>query len=173
MTVLRRFGSAALALLMLLSALACGKSPDPAAATTTAAETFDIAAASTEISTEETTRYADELPEDLDFEQAVITFLHREEISQDFAAERLTGDIVNDAIYESTTAVEERLNIDIQTIVRRGHTTDVRGDYMNHVEQQILAGDKTYDWVDIMAAYAASRMLTGNFLNLLSFHANI
>ena len=165
MTVLRHFGSATLALVILLTTLSCGKSPDPAA--TSATDTAITTTAATEASTEATTLYADELPEDLDFENAVITFLHREEISQDFNVERMTGDIVNDALYESTTAVEERLNIDIQTVVRRGHTTDVRGDYMNHIEQQILAGDKTYDWVDIMAAYAASRMLTGNFLNLL------
>ena len=167
MTLWRRICCFSLTALLLLSALACAKDPEPVN-TTTADSLHTTVATQDTTPTESTTLYADALPEDLDFENATITFLHREEISGDFYAETHTGDIVNDAIYESTLAVEERLNIDIQTVLRRGHTTDVRADYLNHVDQQILAGDQTYDWVDVMTAYATSRILTGNFLNLLS-----
>ena len=166
MTVFRRICCASLVALMLLSARACGGDSEVKDTTTANAEATTTATADT-TPTESTTLYPDALPTDLDYENATVTFLHREEISGDFYSESLNGDIVNDAVYESYLAVEERLNVDIQTVVRRGHTTDVRGDYMNHIEQQIMAGDKTYDWVDIMAAYAAGRMLTGNFLNLL------
>ena len=97
MTLWRRICCFSLTALLLLSALACAKDPEPVN-TTTADSLNTIVATQDTTPTESTTLYADALPEDLDFENATITFLHREEISGDFYPETHTGDIVKDAI---------------------------------------------------------------------------
>lgn len=159
-----------LALLMLLPAIACGKQEGGAETTTDANVTeATTTVADTTAATEATTLYPDDLPEDLNYNGAVITFLYREEISNDFYAEGLNGDLVNDAIYNSTASVEDRLNVDIQTILRKGHTNDVRKEYTSHVTNQVMAGDSTYDWVDQLITNASSQSQTGSFRNLLNF----
>ena len=127
-----------LASLMLLSAIACGKSGE-ATDTTTAA----TSAAATEATGEATsvatdadpadTATKDDLPADLNYNGAVVTFLYREELASDFWAEGQNGDLVNDAIFTSIASVEERLNVDIQTVLRKGNDNDVRTEYNNHI----------------------------------------
>ncbi|MBQ7322367.1 MAG: hypothetical protein IJW99_09735 [Clostridia bacterium] len=157
-----------LAALMLLTAMACGKadSGNDAVETTTAATTAP--ASDTTAATEATTLYPDDLPEDLRYDGEVITFLYREEIASEFTTDGMIGDIVNDAIYESILSVEDRLGVDIQTVLRKGHTTDVRAEYMNHIENQVMAGDDTYDWTDMMIGNATVRAQTGVYRNLLT-----
>ena len=159
-----------LAGLMLCSAIACGKSEGSNEVTTATSSTTATAAVSqdTTTATEATTLYPDDLPEDLRYDGKTVTFLYREEIASEFYAEGLNGDIVNDAIYESILSVEERLGVDIQTVLRKGHTTDVRADYMDHIETQVLAGDNTYDWTDMMIGNATVRAQTGVYRNLLT-----
>ena len=57
--------------------------------------------------------YLDDLPADLNLNGKAVTFLYREEVSNEFYTDTMNGDIVNDAIYESIRSVEERLNADI------------------------------------------------------------
>ena len=138
-----------LALLMLCTAIGCGKA-EPAEGTSQTTTAATEATAESTAATEATTRYPDDLPEDLSYNGQTVTFLYREEIAGEFYAESVNGDIVNDAIHESMLSVEERFGIDIQVMTRKGHTTDVRTEYLDHVDNQILAGDDTYDWVDMM-----------------------
>lgn len=152
---------------MLITSIACGKSDTPIETTSTTAATSITTTAATTV-TEATTLYPDDLPEDLRYNGEVVTFLYREEIASEFTSDGLTGDIVNDAIYESVLSVEERLGVDIQTVLRKGHTTDVRADYMNHIENQVMAGDDTYDWTDMMIGNATVRAQTGVYRNLLT-----
>lgn len=170
--MIKRILALALAGLMTVTALACGKGADEPAdtttgASTTAATTTEATTAATE-ATEATTKYLDDLPEDLTYEGKKVTFLYREEINSEFWAEAMTGDISNDAIYESILEVEDRFGIDIQAVFRKGHTVDVRNEYMNHIDNQVLAGDSTYDWVDLMIGNAPNRMSSGNFINVLN-----
>ena len=166
----RRILALALAGLMTVTALACGKSGDDTPDATTTASTTAATEATTAATeaTEATTKYLDDLPEDLTYEGKTVSFLYREEIAGEFWSEAITGDIANDAIYESVLAVEERLGVDIQTTLRKGHTTNVRTEYMDHIDNQILAGEPAYDWVDQMIGKAPTRMQTGNFVNLLN-----
>lgn len=157
-----------LAGLMLFTAMACGKADNGNEATETTTAATTAPASDTTAATEATTLYPDDLPEDLRYDGKVVTFLYREEIASEFTADSLTGDIVNDAIYESTLSVEERLGVDIQTVLRKGHTTDVRDEYMNHIENQVMAGDDTYDWTDMMIGNATVRAQTGIYRNLLT-----
>lgn len=162
-----------LASVMLLSALACGKSGETTD-TTTAATT----AAATEATGETTTNAVeddpvdpatkDDLPADLNYNGAVVTFLYREELVSDFWAEGQTGDLVNDAIFTSIASVEERLNVDIQTVLRKGNDNNVRTEYNNHITNQILAGDSTYDWTDALINFGGTLASNGTFRNLLN-----
>jgi len=165
-----RLAAMLLAFLMILTAIGCGKADNAqdTSANDTAQTTTTVAAGETTATTEATTLYPDDLPEDLSYNGQTVTFLYREEIAGEFTAEVMTGDIVNDAIYESMLSVEERFGIDIQVMTRKGHTTDVRTEYLDHVDNQILAGDDTYDWVDMMMALAVMRIQSGNYHNLLN-----
>lgn len=161
-----------LAGMMCITALACGKSQDDTqdGSDTTSAPAVEQGGDTTTaaVTTEATTKYADDLPEDLTYEGKTVTFLYREEIASEFWSDTQTADITGDAIYESILAVEERFGVNIEAALRKGHTTNVREDYMNHIDNQILAGETTYDWVDQMIGKAPTRMQTGNFLNLLN-----
>ena len=159
--------------LMLLTAVACGKGnvpAEPTTAMTTSAAISETALATNEVTTAATTLYADNLPADLNYNGEVVTFIYREEIAGEFWAESVTGDIVNDAIHKSILSVEERLGVDIQAVLRKGHTKDVRTEYNNHIINQIMAGDDTYDWVDMMVAYSGGQAQTGAYCNLLTLN---
>lgn len=110
--------------------------------------------------------YPDDLPDDLDFGGKPVTFLYREEVASEFYTEEQSGDVVNDAQYDSLRAVEERLNVDIKAVLRPGHYTSVRQEYMNHITNTILAGDVLYDWVDLMIGNSPVMMKTGIFRDL-------
>ena len=162
-----------LSALMLFSALSCGKAVEDAKETTTAAvTTADLAV--TEITTEtestepESTAITDDLPANLNYNGAAVTFLYREELANDFWAEGQNGDLVNDAIYSSISSVEERLNVDIQTVLRKGNDNNVRTEYNNHITNQVMAGDSTYDWTDALINFGGTLAATGSFRNLLN-----
>ena len=164
-----RLLSLSLSVLMLFSAIACGKANEESGETTTALpEVTTVTTAQTTAATEATTLYSDDLPEDLNYNGAVVTFLYREELASDFWTDGLTGDLVNDAIYESISSVEDRLNVDIQTVLRRGNDNNVRTEYNNHITNQVMAGDDTYDWTDALINFGGTLAQTGCFRNLLN-----
>ena len=109
----------------------------------------------------------DDLPDDLDFGGAVSNFLYRAEIADEFYAEKTNGDVVNDALYDSIGAVEDRLNVDIAVHEMDGHMASARSGYMTHIDNSILAGDDLYDWVDLMIGQTTIRLQSGLFMNLL------
>ncbi len=113
-------------------------------------------------------KYLDDLPDDLNLEGKTVTFLYRNEIASEFYIESSTGDIVDDAIYDSWRSVEERLNVDIVAALMDGHVTAARDTYMNHITSTILAGDSEYDFVDLMIGNAPIRAREGIFLDLAS-----
>ena len=130
-----------LLLALILSTAACGS------------ETGDQVTLPNETSsmTETESKYIDDLPADLRFNGDTVTFLYREEVASEFTVdEKPTGDVVDDAIFDSFRSVEERLNVNIANVNVLEHTQDHRSDYMNHITSTILAGDDEYDWVDLM-----------------------
>ena len=167
-----RITAALLSFLMLCSVLACGKADTGEEATTTTALTTTAATASETTAEPQgddlTPSITDDLPADLKFNNEVVTFLYREEVAGEFYSEAANGDIINDAVYESILAVEERLGVDIQTITRKGQTTDVRDEYLKHIVNQTIAGDDTYDWVDQMANFSGTQAVNGIYCNLLN-----
>lgn len=109
---------------------------------------------------------ADDLPADLDLGGKTVTFLYREEKSGEFFAEAENADIVNDAIFKSMRSVEERLNVNIDVILRPGHFSEVRQEYMNHIKNIVASNESLYDWVDLMIGNAPVMMQSGIFKDL-------
>lgn len=117
-------------------------------------------------SVETVKQHTDDLPEGLKFDGEAVTFLYRQEISNEFWVETSTGDVVDDAIYDSFRSVEERLGVDINVVLRDGHYVSARQDYMDHISNTILAGDDEYDWVDLMIGNSPIYQKQGVFMDL-------
>ena len=157
---MKRITSLLILTAILFCLTACGgnrSSPDPEETATAAENT---------VATESETLYADALPEDLNLSGKKVVFLYREEKLNEFFTDNLTGDVVNDALFNSMSAVEQRLNAVIETVALEGHLNPARGEYMNHITATVMAGDKLYDWVDLMIGNSPVKMSEGIFLNL-------
>ena len=132
-----------LASLMLLPALAaCGEADDPA----------DTTAPSQTTSAEEgeDTIPADELPDDLKYGGEKITFISVNAMDYD----ELTGDAVEDAVYERNKAVEERLGVEIEVIQEETP--------IDKVVTAVSSGNTDYD-VMVELCWRAAPKFTGNY----------
>ena len=107
-----------LAAMILASAVSCGNGNEKE---TDKATDSDTTANSTETETEET-RLTDSLPEDLDFGGATYTIYAREDLEwgTEMYVDELNGEIVNDAIYNRSRTVDDRLNVAIGQITAPG-----------------------------------------------------
>lgn len=110
----------------------------------------------------------DDLPNDLDFAGETVSFLYREEIANEFYTAELNGDVVNDALYNSRTGVEDRLNAKVHAILKPGHLSDVRQSYMQDIIKAVTAGESVYDWVDLMIGNASVMLQNGIFQDISS-----
>ena len=156
-----RLLSAILAALMLAGSLAScstGENPDDTRAPD------DTNAAVTEADTELT----DNLPADLDYGEDEVTIISRYKqgwTDCEIAVDGVKGEPVNDAVFERNKAVEERLNIKINSIEDDASSEAA---VVNRVALAVKAGTAEYD---IMAAACYTTLpatLNGTFINLLS-----
>lgn len=119
MNCLKKPIAALLAMLMLIGTLvACGeKTPEPVQTTTANAEAVTTTTSAAETEPAETNRAQtkDNLPDDLNFNDATVSILfpmsdggQADQI--DFATE-VNGEVVNDAVYQRQLAVEDRLGV--------------------------------------------------------------
>ena len=143
----KRFMALLLAVLTVLPTLiACG-AENQVAETTTAATTAP-AADTTTAATEETTTegYAvkDNLPEDLKFTGKTISIISRGRswCKDEVSVEALTGDVINDAVYNRNAAVEDRLGVKIVNYL----TTDNDNYSITEtIRKQVQAGTDEYN----------------------------
>ena len=132
-----------LASLMLLPALAaCGEADEstdtkPSSQTTSAEEGEDSIP-------------ADELPDNLKYDGEEITFISVNAMDYD----ELTGDAVEDAIYERNKAVEERLGVEIEVIHEETP--------IDKVITAVSGGNTDYD-VMVELCWRAAPKFTGNY----------
>ena len=139
-----------LALLMALITLlpmvvACGGSGE-VDATTTAATTTTAADATTTATETTTEGYAvkDNLPEDLKFTGKTISIISRGRswCKDEVSVEALTGDVINDAVYNRNAAVEDRLGVKIVNYL----TTDNDNYSITEtIRKQVQAGTDEYN----------------------------
>lgn len=159
----KRLGAVCLLCVILSS---CGAADrDTAAIKESTGEAIDT------ISSETATEKAgaiDDLPSDLNLNGEEVSFLYRDEIANEFYTAELNGDVVNDALYNSRVAVEDRLNAKINAILKPGHLVDVRQSYMLDITNTVTAGDSVYDWVDLMIGNAPVMLQNGIFQDIVS-----
>ncbi len=130
------------AILMLASAVACGKSEpsDTTVATTTAAVEGDATTAATEPAETEPPKAFDSVPEqNYGGYMFNIMYAQADECYKDFYAEQMNGDIQNDSVFERNAMVKDKLNIDM-TI-----TWDTHATVNDKARLQSQAGTQDYD----------------------------
>ena len=152
-----RFLSALLAGLMLVGSLsACANGGD---------DTPDDSQGTQGV-TEENTGISDSLPSDLNFAGQEITIISRDLegwTRGEVSVEKMTGDPVNDAIFERNQAVSQRLNVKINSILDNDAASDA---VPNKVIQAVQAGTSDYDIMAGCSYTAFPHTLTGNFADL-------
>ncbi len=165
-TTKARLLCALLAAAMLLPACGEAKPTETTApADTTAAP---VAPITTEATTPvpETTKHpdADNLPDDLDFEDKVVTFYVRghERFDDEISVDGTTGEIVNDTIYNRELRTEERLGVKIETIRDQA---DAHGD-LDAIRKAVNTNDDTYDIFSASVCRVLSSTTSGIFREL-------
>ena len=108
----------------------------------------------------------DDLPADLKLEGRTVTFLSRgrEQNVHEIHVEEMTGEVVNDAIFQREIAVEDRLDCKIENIATG---TDSHGnELLNMVSTSVTASDGAYDILANSNWSTANTYPTGYYLNL-------
>ena len=155
-----------ISILLLLSfgtmlAVPCGGEGTPSTTTpTTTAENNDSETSSDELS--------DDLPKDLHFGGETINVLYRDDVVNSFYVGEQTGDIVDDAVYNSNRAVEERLGVKFEIITMAGTANADRNSYMNAISNSVLAGDNAYDLCGLLTYNAPTMIQKGVLTDLLT-----
>ena len=144
-----RFICFAMVALFCLSAVACAQSNDdtPADTTTSQAVADNTPEDTTTAAADETTAPTklSSLPEDLDFEGATVNFLYWDDVERpEFFSEGMTGDNVNDAIYQRNLNVEDRLKVKLNYIGEKGNVSN-SDNFLKKVQNSFNAGEKAYD----------------------------
>lgn len=153
-----------LAAMILASAVSCGNGNEKETDKVTESDTT---ANSTETETEET-KLTDSLPEDLDFGGATYTIYAREDLEwgTEMYVDELNGEIVNDAIYNRSRTVDDRLNVAIGQITAPGIWGN-EASFQEAIRSAVMAGDDTYQLVAGYAYFITALATDGVFMNLL------
>ena len=112
------------------------------------------------------TEIKDELPDDLDYNNTEITIISRDMegwTRGEVSVEGLNSDPVNDAIFERNKAVEQRLNIKINSILDNNTSSE---SVPGKVATAVKAGTNEYDLMAAAAYTTANESLNGTFANL-------
>ena len=149
-------------------AVACGKTDDTSVDQTTATEQTTTAATEATTTVAQTNEYeiGDAMPENLNFDGKEITILSRgrDWCKDEISVNEITGELVNDAVFNRNAAVETRLNVKIVN-----HMIAGTGDYeiVDLMRTQVPSGSSDYDVV-VGPAYADLSGVPNNlYQNLL------
>ena len=175
MAKLKRTMAVLIALLMLVPTLASCSDNTPAETKETTsqqetAQTAESTDASSDESETEDERIKPNIPESADFGGDTITFLHwyntawTETVrqSRDIYAEGITGEAINDAVYNRNVKIEDAYKVKIALQLEQ--STDIA----SMVGQQVTAGDSTYDVVYQILSAAPALIQKSYFHNLFN-----
>ena len=143
------------ALLLASSFVSCSEKQNDGGETEPAADTADTAASADETAPEEVETDSNvRLWEGKTFDGYAVNILGRQSTtySIDFDAEEITGEIVNDAVYNRNIKVEDDLDIALEYIPHGGDYTQ----FLNDVNNSVIAADGAYDLVASYAYYGVS-----------------
>ena len=155
---LQKLTAMALAVLMLLSLVACATGETPT-------DTEPGTAAATDAATDADTvdmSYVCELPDGLNYDTEV-NYLYTEGYARDdeLKSDELGGGIIADAVYERNLAVEERLGV-LLNFQSKGNDTEMAATIANLVQ----SNDDTIDIFVIGTYTCMTPTLAGHYLNL-------
>ena len=146
-----------IAILAALPLTACGNGQ-------TAETTADTAAAETETAVETEPSF-DPMLEAVDYggEDFVILYNYGNDLepNKDFVGDTLTGEIVNDAIYNRTISLEDKYNVKMVYTMLKGD-----GEVGSAIQKAVTAGDSTYAAADINAQFCIQQASKGNLMEL-------
>ena len=175
MAKLKRITAVLIALLMLVPTLASCSDNTPAETKETTsqqetAQTAESTDASADESETEDERIKPNIPESADFGGDDITFLHwynpawTETVrqSRDIYSEGITGEAINDAVYNRNVKIEDAYKVKIALQLEQ--STDIA----SMVGQQVTAGDSTYDVVYQILSAAPALIQKSYFHNLFN-----
>ena len=154
------------ALLLSSSFVSCSeKQNDGAAETKPMSDTADTSSSADETTPEEIENDSNvRLWEGKSFDGYVVNILGRQnvEYSIDLYAEEITGEIVNDAVYNRNLKVQDDLNVGMEYIPHSGDYTQ----FLQDVRNSVTAADGAYDIVSSYAYYGASLVQDDVLYNL-------
>lgn len=137
---MKRVLSLLCAILMLTSAVACGKTEEPAVTTIAGNDAAtEATTAATEPAETEPPKAFDSVAEQNLGGDFQVLYAQADNCYEDFHAETLTGDVKNDLIYERNLMVEEKFGVDIQI-----SWTDYK-DVDAKCQLQVQSGSDDYD----------------------------
>lgn len=154
------------ALLLASSFVSCSEKQNDGAETQPADDTSaDTSAAADETAPEEVETDSNvRLWEGKTFDGYQVNIIGRqsETYSIDFYAEEITGEIVNDAVYNRNIKVEDELDVDLEYIPSAANETEFNQDVANSVR----AADGAYDLVSSYAYFGVTLSLENVLYNL-------
>ena len=158
-----------LALLMLLPLVVACKKKEPDAGESDSGS--GDSGSGDSVSESETGKYDvyDDLGEfDLGGRTISIGQSYEEDYSDEVDPDRMTGDVINDAVYKRNGAVEKRMNIQIKKIVADGDGYKV----VNNLETGMMSGQKPYDLI-LNSSYMTCSAVTRGLFNDLKKVENL
>ncbi len=168
-----RITAFALALLMLLSTVSCGESQDQSKETSEnntqdsmveEVPSEEITSATESVLEETSPFVADSLPE-INLMGESIRFSVMSNQVEQYTSPEITGEGVNDAIYQANETVMDRLNAKIEYIEFSYPSYSERQVYLDQVAQSILSQEDSYD-VLVSMAFMANFFQNGYLMNL-------
>lgn len=167
------------AILMLTSVVvSCGKVEEPSTTTTdtnsdlTTLESANVTTIPVETqpagpATDTNGFVLDDLPDDLNYNNETFTVLTWSDVEhEEFYVESLTGDVVNDAIYNRNQAVEERLGIKFAWVEQAGNFYNIAS-FNTYIQQALLSGSHEFDLIGCYSTTVATAAANGYLYNLL------
>lgn len=108
----------------------------------------------------------DDLPETLNFGGEKIGILYWNDITQqEFEAESMTGELINDAIYERNLATEQRLGIKLGFTGIPGNGSK-KNDFIRVVDNDVMSGSAEYDLIASYSQTPATLAMNGDSIDL-------
>lgn len=163
---MKRISTLALALLLLLSSCGGAAEETEAAADTSAVETEAETAPLTEM--EKRALVKDDLP-DKDFGGMQFRISTKQGTLYEIDAEELTGDLLNDALYDRNLRIEERFNVEIVPVITEAGDGNT---HVNSVKQSIIAADDAFELAATYVFTSGSIVTEGYYLNWLNMPYN-
>ncbi len=110
------------------------------------------------------------LPPKANYEGMDFNILVSSEVKKDFHAEEQTGEVINDAIYNSNLRIAEELGLNVSFIDRDGSYAN-RADFTGHIRSIVAGGGQDYDLIVGMTVVGVPMEMEGVFVNLLDLES--